>query len=213
MRDEGYFDNTLLIIASDHGEEFGEHDRVGHQFALYDTLLRVPFLMRLPGRADRPERRQDIVELTDVFATILDSAGISLPESHSSDGKSLLNTSGKHARFAEYYQPTVYLEEMALRYPEYDRSVHRRKMRSLQVGDYKLIWSSLGNHELYDVAQDPGETRNLANRELKMVSEFELILSQKFQAMRSASSSTNDRAKPEVDDEMRERLRSLGYVQ
>lgn len=59
--DEGLFDNTLIVITADHGENLGEHELAGHHFCLYDTLLHVPLIMSYPQLLPKKTRISDIV--------------------------------------------------------------------------------------------------------------------------------------------------------
>ena len=68
----GLYDDTLIIVTSDHGEEFGEHGSVGrHGHTLYDELLRVPLLVKLPGARHGGESFDGLARLIDVAPTIL----------------------------------------------------------------------------------------------------------------------------------------------
>ena len=72
LRDRDLLENTLVIITADHGEEFGEHKRYGHQLSLTDSLLHVPLILRYPSLLPAGKRVADLASLVDVFPTILD---------------------------------------------------------------------------------------------------------------------------------------------
>ena len=78
LRDRGLFENTIIVVTADHGEEFMEHGRVGHGHSLHDELLRVPLILRWPG--GRAARATGQVELVDVMPTLLDLVGTASPE-------------------------------------------------------------------------------------------------------------------------------------
>ncbi|RUL82548.1 sulfatase [Tautonia sociabilis] len=84
----GFLDNTVLVVASDHGEEFFEHGGVMHKQTLYEEVLHVPLIVRFP-KALRPSRVGARVSLADVFPTVLELLGLPLPRDI--DGKSLLS--------------------------------------------------------------------------------------------------------------------------
>lgn len=75
LETRGLLANTLVIVTSDHGEHFGEHNRFFHGTSLYEELLRVPLLMILPGRLPADQRVATHVSLRDLAATILDVVG------------------------------------------------------------------------------------------------------------------------------------------
>ena len=75
--ERGDWDDTIVCIVSDHGEEFMEHGRIGHGHALHENLLRVPWILRIPGRRGRTV--DEPVSLIDVFPTLLAAAGLDAP--------------------------------------------------------------------------------------------------------------------------------------
>lgn len=79
LRSAGVFDETLVCLVGDHGEAFHEHGRLTHGHAPYDELVHVPWVVRPPGEASSvsPEA---LVSLVDVYPTLLDAAGILVPE-------------------------------------------------------------------------------------------------------------------------------------
>ena len=76
-------DDTLVILVSDHGEEFFDHDRWGHQRTLYDEVVRVPLIMRLPGVLPRETVANGQARIQDIFATVADLTDSALPNSMS----------------------------------------------------------------------------------------------------------------------------------
>lgn len=75
LRERGELDRTIVIVTSDHGQHWGEHGLYGHTNSLYPALLRVPLLVRAPGRVPAGRRISHVVSLRDLPATILDLAG------------------------------------------------------------------------------------------------------------------------------------------
>jgi len=91
LRDRDLLDRSLLVLTSDHGEEFLEHGHVGHCRGVWNTLTHVPLLMRIPG-LDGGDRTDAAVQLVDVLPTVLDELGIdatALPFDGASLGLSL----------------------------------------------------------------------------------------------------------------------------
>lgn len=135
--------NTLFVITSDHGEEFNEHGSWGHGHSVYQELLHVPLMIRWPGVATPGQRVRDVVTTMDIAPTMLEALG--LPSPPDFEGRSLLGylrgapPPGPHVAFSDYQET-------------------RRVIRS---GDAKLILRSNGTFVMFDLANDPGERREL----------------------------------------------------
>ncbi|WP_435099201.1 sulfatase [Halorubrum sp. N11] len=82
LKERGEWENTTVILCADHGELHGEHDLYGHEFALYEELVNVPLMVKHP--ALESDRREDLVELLDLYHTVLDATGIA-PEGSEPD--------------------------------------------------------------------------------------------------------------------------------
>ncbi|MBM4373509.1 MAG: sulfatase [Deltaproteobacteria bacterium] len=148
-RKQPWWEDTAVIVSSDHGEAFGEHKMWRHAFALWEVLTRVPLIVKAPGAAPRmvDARRSDI----DLAPTIVDLLGLS--PSPGFVGRSLV--------------PEVYgIEPPGDREPivtDLPGDSNNSPMRAIVKGDYKLIVDDAGGGvSLYDLARDPGETKNLA---------------------------------------------------
>lgn len=103
LRARGLFENTLIVVTADHGEEFMERGMVGHGSSLYDELLRVPLILRIPSAA--PARIAQTVQLVDVMPTLLDYAGLpAVPEIGGVSLRPLIEGKEQVARaaFADY---------------------------------------------------------------------------------------------------------------
>jgi hypothetical protein len=137
---------TVLVVSADHGEAFGEHRSRTHGTTLYDETLRVPLLVRLP---DRRSRRVDKnVSLIDVGPSILDLMGVATPGHFM--GESLVP-------FLRGQDPVLTRPLLA----------EARLMQAyVTPNGLKLIFDPRRDRiELYDLARDPGELENLADRE------------------------------------------------
>ncbi len=162
LKDLKIEDETIVIVTSDHGEEFGEHNLLGHVFCLYNTLLHVPLIVRYPRLFDAGSRLKTPVQTTDIFPTILDALQIDWDGRKRLNGRSLLNHVGeKRHIIAEHNVLIDMLTDVITRHPKVDVSRFIRRLRSIQSGRFKYIWSSDGRDELYDIAGDPKETKNL----------------------------------------------------
>lgn len=138
----GLLDRTTLVVMADHGEAFGEHGLTWHANSLYDELIHVPLLIRLPGAA--PRRIDDRVSLVDLAPTVADLFGAPAPARWM--GQSL----------------TGYLRGER---PALDRPIvsEARLKRAMVMPDGLKIIHDTRNHtvELYDLGRDPGELENL----------------------------------------------------
>ena len=156
----GELEDTIVIVTSDHGEEFLEHGYLGHGFNVYDTTLRVPLLIHRPGlvpaaRIHRP------VALQDLPATIMELVGLS--DDSPFPGTSLLaGGSGQPAGdTASADADAPVLSEVAVS-PPGEKEPAPWNYRSLVRGDLHYIRNPDRSEELYDLASDPWETRDLA---------------------------------------------------
>lgn len=154
----GILDTTILIFTSDHGEEFFEHGALGHG-QLYNELLHVPLIVKIPGFG-RSETVSRQVRSIDIMPTILEltriKAGIPM------HGASLLDSRNEdHDRvvIAET-EPVGYAVQK-----ENTKHIYYAHARSPKA-------ESRGIGELYDVASDPGEKNNIAERDLNKVGEM-----------------------------------------
>ena len=151
----GQLDSTIVVITSDHGEEFNEHGIWGHGSTLYRTALRVPLIIALPGGRDAGRVVADPVTLRDLASTIVAEAGLAPVAPF--PGAPLLR--GRDTSAAR--PPVVSEVQFAPRVPSWF-PVARGDMRSVVDGNFHYIRDGKGAEELYDLATDTLEQRNLA---------------------------------------------------
>ena len=146
-RGKPWWQNTVVIVSADHGEAFGEHAMYKHAFELWEVLTRVPLLFAGPGITARriDERRSHV----DLAPTILELMGVPVPADM--QGQSLV---------PELEGATPESREPIL--TELSEDTHNPPRRALLAGDWKLIGFERGRYQLFDLAKDPGETRDLA---------------------------------------------------
>jgi len=195
----GLSDDTMVVLTSDHGEEFWDHGSVGHGHSVYEELLHVPLFVRLPGEPAR--RLRDSVGLVDVMPTILEALGRPLPENLS--GRSFLPS----LRGAGYDAPQATV------------SGFMEHWRTVNVGRYKLVQRPGHPPVLYDLAEDPGETTNVADAHPLILGWLRGLLGASLDATRGASTPTASARRPAhaaettaIDPETAAQLRALGYV-
>ena len=144
LKERGLETETVVAITADHGEEFWDHGSVGHGHSVYDELLHVPLIMRVPGLTQHKQVLDDAVGLIDVMPTVLDALGKPIPEHLV--GRSLLPALRGQGADAPRAAVTGFM----------------RGWRTIGVGSYKLVQRTLASAWLYDVKADPGEKRDLA---------------------------------------------------
>ncbi|HCC46663.1 MAG TPA: hypothetical protein DEQ38_00870 [Elusimicrobia bacterium] len=160
LRGKGILDGSVVVITADHGEGLFDHDYFFHDFSLYDEVLRVPLLIRVPG--GRGSKIGAQVRLMDLLPTLLDFAGIPAPEQ--AQGRSLKPlTEGRGG--GEVYS----LSEGPF------------GGKALRTGRWKLLVNR-GKTELFDLRSDPRELRDLAAREPAIVEELRRELEARLSA-------------------------------
>ena len=191
LRETGLFESTLMVVTSDHGELLGEHGRLGHGETLTEQELRIPLLVKRPGRESLRGKSPAPAQLTDVLPTVLSELGLPLPAGI--QGGALPKPG--HPVVAEVY-PLPWMSR-------------RGQWRALYDGPLKFLWNSAGEHQLFDLAADPGESRNLASRELDRLRRMSALLERYMDSLPRPGQAGRPK---ELDDETRRALRSLGYL-
>jgi arylsulfatase A-like enzyme len=220
LGDAGLLDRTAFIVTSDHGENIGDHGHMDHVFSLYESTTRIPLLVRYPPRFPPGSTAENPVQLTDIFPTVLDLAGIGAA-AYPSQGRSLLGEIPRDREvLCEYYYPRQaingYRSLTDRRSPRL--APYRRRIKSLTSGDMKLIHGSDGRDELYDLRRDPGELTNIIDspEEAATVRGLEARLSElveRWGSQRSAGEPEAGAPDAKLDEATKEALRSLGYLE
>jgi arylsulfatase A-like enzyme len=203
-----------VVVTADHGEEICEHNLIGHGWSVYDQLLHVPFVLYHPEHFTGGQRVSEPVQSTDLFPTILELAGIERKSvSNPMLGCSLLpdqvRVNPRNYTISERLAPSLKRFERVL--PDFDITPLNRQLRAIRMRGlgYKMIWGSDGRHELYNLAQDPEETENLADREPERLQELNAQLQAWLEGLNVASF---DQLHPEMEEELAARLQDLGYL-
>jgi arylsulfatase A-like enzyme len=162
----GILDETILVLTSDHGENFGEHGLIEHQFCLYDTLLHVPLILRYPALL-KPERVETRVSTVFLAKTVM--ALVGAPERGGSENPQvdpLGPLRGQEFVIAECGNGVDMLRgAVGDEGRHLDFSMFDRDLRCVIEDGYKFIWSSNGRNELYRIGEDPGEAENVIEKE------------------------------------------------
>jgi len=207
---EGVASDTLVIVAGDHGEAFGEHGEFSHSIFIYDTTLRVPLAMRGPGIGPSGERRttnveprtanreprtsnvviNDPVTLADVAPTAMRLLGFTMPDTDGIDLSPALS-GGKLPRrelYAESFAPLVEFGWAPL--------------RAIRLGSWKLI--AAPKPELFDIDKDASERTNVVDAQPMVARDLDVRVSRYSLAKLPTAHM--------IDASGLERLRALGYA-
>jgi arylsulfatase A-like enzyme len=187
-------DRTIIVVASDHGEEFGEHGRTGHNFSLHDELMHT--LLLIHGEGVRPGRVAANVSTVDIVPTILGLVGVDADAD-------LAGHSLAAAAVAEGWTGDVAFAHRL----ERDRS-HERHLWAVVDGPWKAIAGG-AELELYNLEESRAELENLATEKPATAVALEERL-RGFQ--RGAFEVENERIEVPLDQEALDRLRTLGYA-
>ncbi|MBT6046097.1 MAG: sulfatase-like hydrolase/transferase, partial [Candidatus Scalindua sp.] len=191
LKMENLYDNTLIIVTSDHGELFGEHGKFSHGHYLYQEELHVPLLIKYPTGEMLPKRTDLQLQLTDILPMICERVGIAIPENI----QGTLPSQIKHPIIAETYPLQPFTEDGS--------------WQSIFEGDFKFIWNSKGQHMLFNLKDDPGENVNIIGQDTMRA---ERMMTQLKQYLAKLPKPGPAVPSGEPDDQTKEALKSLGYV-
>jgi len=165
LEKRGVLKNTLVILTSDHGEQFGEHGIMGHGNSLYWPLLHVPLLISFPARVPAGRSVREPVALRDLPATVVDL--LKLEGEALFPGRSLARYWDR-ARDPGNPATDALLSEISGP-PHWAKSgfpVSKGAMKSLVIDRYHYIVNGDGREELYDVENDPLEDKDLTRSQV-----------------------------------------------
>jgi arylsulfatase A-like enzyme len=197
---------AMVIVMSDHGEELWDHGSLLHSHTVYQELVHVPLLMRLPGEEARGAGRlvAGTVRNLDIAPTVLDVLG--LPAARSHEGISLRSAaSGALVASATELAAGAAPAGSA---PALVAPAEMREWKTLVEDRWKLVTTVAGRFALYDLEADPGERASVAAAHRDLAREMAARLAGLVEPV-----SVHELAETELSDELRDRLRALGYVE
>jgi choline-sulfatase len=194
----GLKSNTLVVVASDHGEGLGEHEETLHGFFVYQTTLAVPMIFRGPG-VRGGGRITGSVGLVDVMPTALELLGVPIPQNFKPAGVSL--AAELHAGTGS--ADTVHYAESLVPLLHFGWS----DLRVLRSGPWKYVLAP--RPELYDLSADPHERTNLAGEQPARAESYRKTLTNVLEQERRISADVQARTVPAG---LLEQLGALGYV-
>ena len=188
-------EDTIISVLGDHGESLGEHGEQTHALLAYDSTLRVPWILRIPGGPGGVRVKRDVSQV-DFAPTLLDLLGLSI-DSEVVEGRSLLPVLENPRQSTE--APLLY-SETYLPYYTYGWA----KVQALRRGTWKYLGGP--NPELYDLRRDPRELSNQAELNPGVAHDFARDLEELFEDLGDSEALLT------LDSEAAEKLRSLGYL-
>jgi arylsulfatase A-like enzyme len=215
MKELGLYEKAMIVLTSDHGEEFLDHEAWLHDHSLYDEAIRIPLIVKLPDAEHKGSEIDNIVRITDIVPTILDQMGIK-GYRKAFDGSSMLPLINRKEK-----TPRIFVSDLALREFEMAPTVIAINKENFKFILNKRISSPYTQRvvhlfdgaqiELYDLVKDPKETKNLATNIAYRELCFQLL-----DTVNRLYEQTDliKREKDEVtlDQSLRERLKALGYI-
>ena len=200
----GWWDRSLVILLSDHGESLGDHGETSHGYFLYQSTLRTPLILHWPaGTAGFPERAGQPGGLIDVAPTILDFLKLPIPPQFS--GASLLPA----ARSGKDDGRVVVSESV---YPR--DAFHWAPLRGIRMGAYQYI--DAPKPELYDLSRDPEERHNLVSDNGAVAGKLRGRLAEILAGAKAETNATGksagQAASARISAQRRRTLESLGYL-
>ncbi len=193
LKTRGLYDNTLLIITSDHGEMLGEHHLFGHRKVLYEPLIRLPLLIKLP-HAGKSGRITTPVQITDISPFVINLLNHKISMKH------------KGPVIAEWYNQG---EEVAKSF--YNEDLFSQNSRAVYLEDYKVIVNSIKTDEVYNLEVDPAERNNLVDSKHYIYSEGMRKINEFVENTKDPLEEKSRRPR-RFSREDRARMKALGYV-
>src|SRR2546427_3881307 len=194
LKDNGLYQNTVIVLSGDHGESLGEHGEKTHGFFIYNVTMHVPLIIHLPGNP-ATQTVADPVSLVDLMPTVLAATGLDIPSQV--QGRSLLSAlrGEKIDRDRTLYGET-FLPRLHFNWSE---------LRGAENAKYHFI--DAPRPELYDLTKDPGEVRNLFPEKKAVAEEMRAKLAG---LIREDSAGKQLADKTGLDPALMARLKALG---
>jgi len=196
LRARGDWPDTAVVVTADHGEGLGQHDWMDHG-RIYNEQLRVPLIIKFPqGRGPRDTRASSLASVIDVVPTLVAALDLPIQDADREQLEGIDLLSGDDVRSGLLSEQSHRVEEPGLRY-------------SLTNRQWKYFYRTEGEDELYDLVGDPHETENVLARHPevggRMRDEILAILADSKLYSRAP-------AEAELDEEVVQQLRALGYL-
>lgn len=207
LSDRGLWENTLFVVVSDHGEELSDHGGWQHDQSVYEELVRVPLILKLPGKQSISARVAEPVSLVDLAPTILAVAGLE-PELNNASGIPLTARIDGIGDTGAPVVPALRINRKKYYRPWKDARGDINIV--VREGEFKAIWNAeFDRTELYDLNTDPRESNDLAAIDPDLADR----LAERAKTWLAACGTGGRSETSGLTDDTRERLRALGYVE
>ncbi|UCE43341.1 MAG: sulfatase [Candidatus Aminicenantes bacterium] len=213
LKDTGLYEQSTIIITSDHGEEFYDHRGWEHGHTLYNELLKVPLIIKFPGSEFAGKKIDTIVRLIDVMPTILDKMGLKR-SGQSFDGKSLMpvlkDRENADRTFRAYKADNILNSHVPEKISINEASVKlilNKKFTAEQIDFFSSSPPELVSIELYDLSKNLIEKNNIVNEKPQIATQLARLLNEISIQMKEGKSK-----KADIDKDLMEQLRALGYL-
>ena len=213
LKETGLYDQTTLILTSDHGEEFYDHHGWEHGHSLYDELLKVPLIIKFSDSEYARKRIPNIVRLIDIMPTILEILGIKR-SGLDLDGKSLLpilrEKETEDRTFVAYKADNIlnsHIPQKISMNENKSKLILNKRFIAEQLHFFSSPPQELAPIELYDLSRDYLEKNNV-------VEEWSQVASRLVQRINDMHNKIKDKKseKADIDKDLLEQLRALGYL-
>ncbi len=209
----GRLEDTLIVVAGDHGEMFGEMDTYIHEFQLYNPLIHVPLFLVWPGEVPAGKVVSEPVELIDLYATILEYAGLDNRVARAFHGTSLqraIRGRGDPDRpvFAEVFPS--HLKNLRDEVKRLGHDPDTWRLWSVTQGNFSLIRFPFGDR-LYDIGADPAEPPDVTAARPGDVKRLGALIDAFVEANKPLAA-PRPTTNVDMDAVTREQLKAMGYV-
>jgi arylsulfatase A-like enzyme len=197
LRESGELDRAWLVFTSDHGEEFLEHEMWGHGYLLCNHQLHVPLWFREPGARSARRRVAHVVNLADVMPTLLAALSLPVPA----------GVQGVDRSSWLFEPPTGQSRTVAIG----SGVIGRPELSSIRTDRYHLVWDEATDEVyLFDSVTDPEEAIDVSGSEPEVSRTLHQLLRSELARFDDAQSLDSESVP--IPEDLRERLRGLGYI-
>jgi arylsulfatase A-like enzyme len=209
-------DSMVVVLTSDHGEEFKEHGGMGHKSTIYREQLHVPLVITYPPKIAPGQRVSSQASLVDIYPTVVGLIGEDVPaQAQGTDLTSSFGSVTAGGRLTSSKRAPTQAVQFAELGPPRGPWEGRSHLRAVRTNKYRLVADlARGTNELYDVQADPEEQRDLyrSKRDSKWVRDLQQHLTTFMQGAAGYNPEALNQDAVEVDERTQQQLRALGYV-
>ena len=203
LKETGIYNDSLIIITSDHGEEFFDHKGWLHGHNLYDEQIRVPLLIKFPHSEFKGKKIKTKCRLIDIMPTVLETVSVKYKKSNL-DGKNLIDLI-----LGKEIEDRIFISDLSF------KNVHNPLpvLVATNRKDIKLILEKsaqgIKNIEIFDLSKDPKEKNNIFRKQRKLGQEIIKSIDDYY---RNKLRIQRKKELVILDEKLKEKLRALGYL-